>query len=147
LTTNKNFNTIKKLLTNQNISMSNIITIVDAKPEGSAENIKTFDELLQTPGIYLIDFWATWCGPCIMMEKPYEEMSVNPELSSKISFAKCDVDQNPGIVTREEFKITSIPTFHLIKVKEDKTFEKIEKFVGAQNPEQFSKSLLEKVLL
>ena len=70
---------------------------------------KTFAEETDK-GLVLIDFWATWCGPCRMQAPILEQLS--EEMSDKVTFAKVDVDQNQA--TASEFGIISIPTL-LIK--------------------------------
>ena len=58
-------------------------------------------------GLVLIDFWATWCGPCRMQAPILEKLSVEiPEDELKI--VKIDVDENPNTV--RQFGIMSIPT-------------------------------------
>lgn len=56
-------------------------------------------------GVAVIDFNATWCGPCRMLAPVLEELS--EELGSKASFYAMDVDDNQGIAMR--FSISSIP--------------------------------------
>ena len=55
-------------------------------------------------GLVLIDFWATWCGPCRMQAPILEKLSVEDELK----IVKIDVDENPN--TARQFGIMSIPT-------------------------------------
>ena len=59
----------------------------------------------------LIDFWATWCGPCRMMAPIVEELAEEKEGVLKV--AKVDVDEEPELATK--FGIVSIPTLVLMK--------------------------------
>lgn len=59
----------------------------------------------------LIDFWATWCGPCRMIAPTIEELA--GEYEGKAKICKLDVDNNPKIAT--EFGIRSIPTILIFK--------------------------------
>lgn len=59
----------------------------------------------------LVDFWATWCGPCRMAEPVLEELS--EEYKDKVLIAKLDVDQNPN--TSQKYGVMSIPTAILFK--------------------------------
>lgn len=59
----------------------------------------------------LVDFWATWCGPCKMAAPVLEELS--EEYKDKVLMVKMDVDQNP--VASGKYGIMSIPTTILFK--------------------------------
>ena len=65
-----------------------------------------FEQLvLQASGKVLLDFWATWCGPCQMIAPHLEEIVAEDE---SITIGKIDVDQEMPLAIR--FGITSIPT-------------------------------------
>ncbi|WP_144206773.1 thioredoxin [Mycobacterium tilburgii] len=59
----------------------------------------------------LVDFWATWCGPCKMVAPVLKEIAT--ECSDQLTVAKLDVDANPK--TARDFQVVSIPTMILFK--------------------------------
>ena len=59
----------------------------------------------------LIDFWATWCGPCKMIAPIIEEIA--EEFSDEVKVCKVNIDNEPSLATK--FGITSIPTLLLVK--------------------------------
>lgn len=67
-------------------------------------------EVLQQKGVVLVDFWATWCGPCKMIAPIVEDLAM--ELTN-IKFAKVDVDANPKLANG--YQISSIPTLMIFK--------------------------------
>ncbi|MEG1254780.1 thioredoxin [Clostridium sp.] len=62
-------------------------------------------------GVIVVDFFATWCGPCKMLAPIFEELGV--EMEGKVKFLKADVDQCADIA--EEFKVASVPTIKIFK--------------------------------
>ncbi len=63
-------------------------------------------EVIQSPVPVLVDFWATWCGPCKMISPIVDQVAV--EMAGKAKVGKVDVDGNAALATR--FNIRSIPT-------------------------------------
>lgn len=84
-----------------------------------------FEEVVLNSGApVLVDFWATWCGPCIMMAPVVEELANDFEGQAVIG--KLDVDANPN--TAAKFGIRSIPTMMVFKGG-----EVVDKVVGASS--------------
>jgi len=84
----------------------------------------------------LVDFWATWCGPCQMMGPVID--TVAEEYDGKVKVMKCNVDENPA--TSAKFGIRSIPTLLLLNKG-----EVVDRLVGAVPKGQVD-GLLKKVI-
>jgi thioredoxin 1 len=69
----------------------------------------------------LVDFWATWCPPCLQLAPILEELAV--ELDSKLTIGKLDVDENES--TAASYGVFSLPTLLLFK-----NGELVERIVG-----------------
>ena len=82
----------------------------------------SFDELLQSEKLVIVDFWATWCGPCRMLSPLLDE--VEAEMEDKIEVIKVNVDDADEIAMR--YRIMSIPTLLFFK-----NGEMVDRTVGA----------------
>jgi thioredoxin 1 len=94
-------------------------------PELTEKEFETF----RKQGVVLIDFFAEWCMPCMMMSPIMEELS--EKFSGKIRIGKVDISENQAIA--EKFGVSSIPTF--IIFKEGKI---VKQFSGLTSSEEFS---------
>jgi thioredoxin 1 len=63
-------------------------------------------EVLDHPGKVIVDFWATWCGPCQMLGPIIEE--IGEEMKNEVKIVKIDVDAEVAIAT--QYNVTAIPT-------------------------------------
>ncbi len=64
------------------------------------------EEVLDADGLFLVDFWAPWCGPCQIMGPVVEELA--EEYRDELKVGKLNIDENPQVV--EAYGIMSIPT-------------------------------------
>lgn len=69
------------------------------------------EEVVNSATPVVVDFWASWCGPCKMLAPVMEEVS--KELGQKAKFVKVNVDESP--VAANQFRIASIPTVMVFK--------------------------------
>jgi thioredoxin 1 len=71
----------------------------------------TFDEEVRKPGVILVDFWASWCGPCLRVAPTLE--AIAKEQAGRMRLGKLNVDENPH--TSQRYGVMSIPTMLLFK--------------------------------
>ena len=76
----------------------------------------------------VVDFWATWCGPCRMVAPIIEELA--KAYDGKVVIGKCDVEDNEDLAS--EFGIRNIPTILFFKGG-----EVVDKLIGAQSKAKF----------
>ena len=80
-------------------------------------NEKEFNmEVLKEEGIVVVDFFATWCGPCKMLAPVLEDVQ---EEMKNVKIVKVDIDENPNVAS--EYKVKNIPTIQVFKNGEEIT--------------------------
>ena len=71
------------------------------------------ETVLKSPIPVLVDFWATWCGPCLMMAPVLEQLA--KDYDGKLSVVKVDVDQPENQLLAGQYNIQSIPNMKIFK--------------------------------
>lgn len=71
----------------------------------------SFSKLIQSDKPVLVDFFATWCGPCKTMAPILSQ--VKTKMGDKVSIIKVDVDQNPGAA--QTYQVSGVPTLIVFK--------------------------------
>ena len=106
---------------------------VIAEAGGSKKTFSTFDELVRQSDLVLVDFYATWCGPCQLMSQVMSELS--PRMPD-ISFVKINTEKYPSIASK--FQVNALPTLVLFK-----NGKPVRRFEGALTASQLQQWLME----
>ena len=93
-------------------------------------------EILNAPGVALVDFYADWCGPCKMVGPIIDEIS--EEYAGKVTVGKVNVDEEGSLAS--EYAVVSIPTIIIFK-----DGKQVEKLVGVRSFDDFC-DILDKYL-
>jgi thioredoxin 1 len=99
--------------------MKNIIELTE-------DNFET--EVLRATGPVLVDFYAPWCGPCMMIAPLLEQFAA--DFAGKVKFAKVNIDHAPALTSG--YEITGVPTLMLFRGS-----EAVDQVVGFSGPRQF----------
>ena len=83
------------------IPMSNLPSITDAD----------FQSTINSEGLTLIDFWATWCGPCRMLAPTLE--ALQEEMGDSVKIVKLNIEENAAVAAK--YKVSNIPLMMLFK--------------------------------
>jgi len=101
-----------------------------AKPTPVTDS--NFSEMVDKHSLALVDCWAPWCGPCVVIAPMVEELA--KEYAEKTFFGKLNVDENPR--TAERFRIFGIPTLLIIR-----NGKEIDRIVGLVPKDQIEARL------
>lgn len=96
-------------------------------------NEEGFDRALAAKGLMMVDFWATWCGPCQRLAPVMEQLAEEYE-GQAVVIGKVDVDEEPGLAQR--FGVMNIPTVVFFKDGQE-----LERKVGAMPIDEYAQTL------
>jgi len=91
----------------------------------------SFDSTVAS-GVTLVDFWAQWCQPCLMMAPALDELSA--EYEGKATIGKVNVDNEGDLA--QKFGVSAIPTLVVLKDGQE-----VKRFVGVTRKEDLAKAL------
>ncbi len=89
------------------------------------------EEVLKSDKKVIVDFWATWCGPCKMIAPIFEELASE---HTEVKFAKVNVDEQVELCLK--YKVSSIPTLIIFE-----DGEVIDKVIGYRTKEELEEQL------
>ncbi len=112
-------------------SVSNRVDSTVKVTEGNFQTLSSGEKLL------FVDFWATWCGPCRVMDPIVEKLA--SKYSDRVIFGKVNVDEEMNISSR--YEVFSIPTFMIFKGGEP--MDAVIGAVGESSLEQFLKKAMD----
>ena len=75
------------------------------------KSMEKLDEIIDGSQLTLVDFFATWCGPCKMMHPVLEQLK--EEMGDSLRIIKIDIDKNEALM--EQYRIQSVPTLMLFR--------------------------------
>ena len=75
--------------------------------------MSNFSQLINSDELVLIDFYATWCGPCQTMAPILKD--VKESLGDKLKIIKVDVDKNQALMSTPQFQVRGVPTLMLFR--------------------------------
>ena len=90
------------------------------------------DKVTKTNNIVLVDFFATWCGPCRMLSPILEDL--NEELNKEVDMYKLNIDESLDIA--KQYNVLSVPTMIIFKDGEE-----VERLVGLRQKSQIKEAL------
>ena len=90
------------------------------------------EEVTNSDKTVLIDFWASWCGPCKMMSPVVDQIA--EELKDNVKVCKINIDEEQNLAVK--YNVMSIPTFVVIKAGKE-----IGRTIGVQDKEEIKKLL------
>lgn len=87
-------------------------------------SLNTFDSFVSSDSLTVVDFWATWCGPCKRLAPTIEELAT--EYEGRANIGKCDVEEDDELAM--QFQVSSIPTIVFFNAQG----EMVQRLVGLQ---------------
>lgn len=98
----------------------------------------SFARTIKSATLVIVDFWASWCGPCRMLAPIFEQLSKDADFSGKLKFGKISTEEHPEIAAANS--ITGIPCLIVFK-----NGEEVERIVGF-NPAPVLKRKIQSIL-
>lgn len=94
-------------------------------------------EVINADTPVLVDFWATWCVPCIMMAPVLEKLAEDKELNTKLEIRKLDTEEGDNQELAVKYQIMNIPNMKLFYKGKI-----VQEFIGYRDFETFKEELL-----